>query len=80
MLHWMGKGAKPLGLVSSPERDFALFDTGARPRAFRPPAPVGVGEAGRRAAFVCARTAVGYNWGDVPSTTTGAMETTLIAA
>jgi len=33
-------------------------ETSPRPRAFRLPASVVVGEAGRRAAFVCARAAV----------------------
>jgi len=33
-----------------------------RPRVFRLPVPVVVGEVGRRAAFVCVRAVVGYNW------------------
>jgi len=36
---------------------------GLRPRALRLAAAVGVGKAGRRVVFVCARAAVGYNWG-----------------
>ena len=58
MLHWVGKRAKPHELISSPERDFALFDTGVQCCAFRLAAPVEVGEVGRRAAFVCARAIV----------------------
>ena len=58
-----GQRSKAPRVRSSPERDFALFDAGVQCRALRPPAPVVVGEAGRRAVFVCAEAAAGYNRG-----------------
>ena len=54
-----GQRSKAPRVRSSPKSDFALFDTEVQCRALRPPALVEVGEAGRRAAFVCARVAVG---------------------
>jgi len=44
-----GQRSKAPRLRSSPERDFALFDTGVQCCALRPPAPVGAKKAGRRA-------------------------------
>ena len=43
-----GQRSKAPRVISSPERDFALFDTEVQCCAFRPPAPVGVRKAGRR--------------------------------